>query len=45
MAQEGQKVSLHVYDLSQGLARQISSSFRGKPIEGVWYIYTTLFIT
>ncbi|KAM0071260.1 putative PPPDE peptidase domain-containing protein [Helianthus debilis subsp. tardiflorus] len=37
MAQEGQKVSLHVYDLSQGLARQISSSFRGKPIEGVWH--------
>ncbi|XP_076958628.1 uncharacterized protein LOC143634426 [Bidens hawaiensis] len=37
MAQEGQKVSLHVYDLSQGLAKQVSSSFWGKPIEGIWH--------
>ncbi|KAI7748264.1 hypothetical protein M8C21_000378, partial [Ambrosia artemisiifolia] len=37
MAQEGQKVSLYVYDLSEGLARQITSSLCGKTIEGIWY--------
>ncbi|KAI3742034.1 hypothetical protein L1987_59713 [Smallanthus sonchifolius] len=37
MAKEGEKVSLHVYDLSHGLARQISGSFMGKPIEGIWH--------
>lgn len=37
MAEEGHKVSLHVYDLSQGLARQLSMSFLGKAIEGIWH--------
>lgn len=37
MAEEGYKVSLNVYDLSQGLARQMSSSFLGKVIEGIWH--------
>ncbi|XP_061375326.1 uncharacterized protein LOC133317475 [Gastrolobium bilobum] len=37
MAEEGQRVSLNVYDLSQGLARQISRSFLGKAIEGIWH--------
>ncbi|KAI3694372.1 hypothetical protein L1987_77337 [Smallanthus sonchifolius] len=37
MAEEGQKVSLHVYDLSQGLAKQVSTSLLGKPIEGIWH--------
>jgi hypothetical protein len=36
MAEEGYKVSLNVYDLSQGLARQLSMTFLGKAIEGVW---------
>ncbi|KAF9605126.1 hypothetical protein IFM89_014117 [Coptis chinensis] len=37
MAEDGQKVSLNVYDLSQGLARQLSTSFLGKAIEGIWH--------
>lgn len=31
-------MSLHVYDLSQGLAKQLSNTFLGKAIEGIWYI-------
>ncbi|MCD7452217.1 hypothetical protein HAX54_015794 [Datura stramonium] len=37
MAEEGHKVSLNVYDLSQGLARQLSTTFLGKAIEGIWH--------
>ncbi|KAL5702698.1 hypothetical protein ACHQM5_027878 [Ranunculus cassubicifolius] len=37
MAEDGQKVSLHIYDLSQGLARQLSTTFLGKAIEGIWH--------
>uniref|UniRef100_A0A0D6R5M4 PPPDE domain-containing protein n=1 Tax=Araucaria cunninghamii TaxID=56994 RepID=A0A0D6R5M4_ARACU len=37
MAKEGEKVVLNVYDLSQGLARQLSSTFLGKSIEGIWH--------
>ncbi|XAR60977.1 hypothetical protein NMG60_11034543 [Bertholletia excelsa] len=37
MAEEGHKVSLNVYDLSQGLARQVSTTFLGKAIEGIWH--------
>lgn len=37
MAEEGYRVSLNVYDLSQGLARQLSTSFLGKAIEGIWH--------
>lgn len=37
MAEEGEKVVLNVYDLSQGLARQLSSTFLGKAIEGIWH--------
>lgn len=37
MAQEGCKVLLNVYDLSQGLARQLSTSFLGKAIDGIWH--------
>ncbi|KAK2648795.1 hypothetical protein Ddye_016284 [Dipteronia dyeriana] len=37
MVEEGHKVSLHVYDLSQGLARQLSMTFLGKVIEGIWH--------
>ncbi|XP_042015330.1 desumoylating isopeptidase 1-like [Salvia splendens] len=37
MAEDGYKVSLNVYDLSQGLARQLSTTFLGKPIEGIWH--------
>ncbi|KAG4921753.1 hypothetical protein AAZX31_18G154900 [Glycine max] len=37
MAEEGCRVTLNVYDLSQGLARQLSMSFLGKAIEGIWH--------
>ncbi|KAG0504876.1 hypothetical protein M758_N012300 [Ceratodon purpureus] len=37
MAQDGWKVELYVYDLSQGLARQLSSQFLGKVIDGIWH--------
>ncbi|CAL9089181.1 unnamed protein product [Musa textilis] len=37
MAEDGFKVKLHVYDLSQGLARQLSATFLGKTIEAVWH--------
>ncbi|XP_078427811.1 PPPDE putative thiol peptidase family protein [Wolffia australiana] len=37
MAEDGYKVSLNVYDLSQGLARQLSTSFLGKAIDGIWH--------
>ncbi|KAJ1485491.1 PPPDE putative peptidase domain-containing protein, partial [Baffinella frigidus] len=30
-------VTLHVYDLSGGLARQMSQAFIGKQIDGVWH--------
>lgn len=37
MAEEGQKVILNIYDLSQGLARQLSAAFLGKSIEAIWH--------
>ncbi|KAL3679209.1 hypothetical protein R1sor_022165 [Riccia sorocarpa] len=37
MSQEGERVVLNVYDLSQGLARQLSSSLLGKVIDGIWH--------
>ncbi|PKU72242.1 desumoylating isopeptidase 1 [Dendrobium catenatum] len=37
MAEEGQKVKLNIYDLSQGLARQLSVAFLGKSIEAIWH--------
>lgn len=37
MADDGYKVCLNVYDLSQGLARQLSTTFLGKAIEGIWH--------
>ncbi|KAK8639438.1 hypothetical protein V6N13_137818 [Hibiscus sabdariffa] len=36
MAEESHKVILNVYDLSQGLARQLSMTLLGKVIEGIW---------
>ncbi|KAI4365750.1 hypothetical protein MLD38_021710 [Melastoma candidum] len=37
MAEEGHRVTLNVYDLSQGLASTLSTSFLGKAIEGIWH--------
>lgn len=28
---------LHVYDLSQGLAQQLSEAILGQRLEGIWY--------
>lgn len=30
-------VTLHVYDLSQGMARQLSPAFLGRQIDGIWH--------
>ncbi|CAM6103926.1 unnamed protein product [Calypogeia fissa] len=37
MSQEGEKVVLNIYDLSQGLASQLSASLLGKVIDGIWH--------
>jgi hypothetical protein len=37
MEQEGTKVELYIYDLSQGLARQLSVQFLGKALDGIWH--------
>lgn len=37
MEGDGYKVTLNVYDLSQGLARQLSTTFLGKAIEAIWH--------
>ncbi|XP_010552057.1 PREDICTED: desumoylating isopeptidase 1-like [Tarenaya hassleriana] len=37
MAEEAHRVTLNVYDLSQGLARQLSTTFLGKAIDGIWH--------
>ncbi|KAL1309083.1 hypothetical protein HN51_051761 [Arachis hypogaea] len=37
MAEEDYRVTLNIYDLSQGLARQLSTTFLGKAIEGIWH--------
>ncbi|KAJ3690100.1 hypothetical protein LUZ61_019264 [Rhynchospora tenuis] len=37
MEEEGYPVKLNVYDLSQGLARQLSTTFLGKAIEAIWH--------
>jgi hypothetical protein len=33
----GFKVEVHVYDLSQGMARQLSPALLGKQIDGIWH--------
>ncbi|CAN6486224.1 unnamed protein product [Victoria cruziana] len=37
MAEDGYKVMLNVYDLSKGLARQLSTTLLGKAIEAIWH--------
>jgi hypothetical protein len=34
--QEGCPVKLHIYDLSQGMARELSAAILGKAIEAIW---------
>lgn len=44
MAEErGNKVALHVYDLSMGLARTYAQMFIGKQIEGIWHTGIVVF--
>lgn len=33
-------VQLYVYDLSNGMARQLSRQLTGRQIDGIWYGYT-----
>ena len=37
MESEHVKITLNVYDLSNGLAKQVSMALLGKQIEGVWH--------
>lgn len=37
MAEEGQRVTLNIYDVSKGVARQVSTTFLGKAIEAIWH--------
>ena len=32
-----QKVTLHLYDLSQGMARAMSAQLLGKQLDGIWH--------
>jgi hypothetical protein len=36
-SEEGEPVFLHVYDLSQGLAQQLSEAILGQRLEGIWH--------
>ena len=35
--QAPQKVTLHLYDLSQGMARAMSAQLLGKQLDGIWH--------
>ncbi|RCV42546.1 hypothetical protein SEVIR_9G224600v4 [Setaria viridis] len=37
MAEVGYPVKLHIYDLSQGMARELSATILGKAIEAIWH--------
>ncbi|XP_066374106.1 uncharacterized protein [Miscanthus floridulus] len=37
MAEDGYPVKLHIYDLSQGMARQLSATILGKAIKAIWH--------
>ncbi|EEQ99109.1 conserved hypothetical protein, partial [Perkinsus marinus ATCC 50983] len=39
----GIKVQAHLYDLSQGMARQMSPMILGKQIEGIWHTGVVVF--
>jgi hypothetical protein len=34
-------VQLYVYDLSNGMARQMSRQLTGRQIDGIWYVFAT----
>ena len=35
--EQGREVTLHVYDLSQGMAKQLSKALTGHQIDGIWH--------
>ncbi|KAL5231464.1 hypothetical protein ABZP36_030240 [Zizania latifolia] len=37
MTEDAYPVKLHIYDLSQGMARQLSTTILGKAIEAIWH--------
>ncbi|KAF6988989.1 hypothetical protein CFC21_006393 [Triticum aestivum] len=37
VAEDEYPVKLHIYDLSQGMARQLSTTVLGKPIDAIWH--------
>lgn len=37
MAEESHKVKLYVYDLSHGMAKQMSQQFLGTQVDGIWH--------
>ncbi|KAF4667126.1 hypothetical protein FOL47_003728 [Perkinsus chesapeaki] len=39
----GTKVQAHLYDLSQGMARQMSPMILGKQIDGIWHTGIVVF--
>eukprot|EP01105_Mastigella_eilhardi_P008544 TRINITY_DN206_c0_g2_i1.p1 TRINITY_DN206_c0_g2~~TRINITY_DN206_c0_g2_i1.p1 ORF type:complete len:469 (+),score=141.37 TRINITY_DN206_c0_g2_i1:43-1407(+) len=43
MAEEGQAVSLNCYDITGGMARNLSRGFLGKQIDGIWHTGIVVF--
>ncbi|KAI8075061.1 PPPDE putative peptidase domain-containing protein [Gongronella butleri] len=39
----GEPVKLYIYDLSQGMARQMSQAMTGKQIDGIWHTSVVVF--
>ena len=37
LARMGYPVQVYIYDLSQGMARQMGQAIIGRPIEGIWH--------
>ena len=35
-------VKLYIYDLSNGLARQLSLQLTGRQIDGIWYVISVV---
>ena len=43
MSTKKEKVTLFVYDLSQGMARTLGPMIVGRPVEGVWHTSVCVF--
>jgi len=42
-AEDASKVSLYLYDLSQGLAKNLSQALTGTQIDGIWHTSVVVF--